>query len=136
MSYHAGIGGSLAVAAGVEPREPHIRCDRCGATRSVYRSRKHFAPARWLLDGKPAPGWAGGRRDDGTRYDVCPQCREDAYRTWDDVNRRGIACLRCGRTSRRTGKGCSLPEGHRGAHDFVVDDEFRVRLARMLSEEG
>ena len=30
MSYHCGIGASMAAAFGVQPREPHITCDGCG----------------------------------------------------------------------------------------------------------
>lgn len=75
MSYRAGIGGRLA---GGRPTEPHIVCDRCGCIRSVYQSKQSFRPAKWLLEGRAAPGWSGGRKDDGFRFDLCPECRNSS----------------------------------------------------------
>ena len=79
MSYRAGIGGSLAKRFGQEPTEPHIVCDICGKTRTVYANKNSFAPGKWLLNGKKAPGgWTGGRRggiEDG-RIDFCPECSD------------------------------------------------------------
>lgn len=74
MSYRCGIGASLARRFGQLPSEPHIVCDGCGTTRSVYRRRDWYVPAAWFLDGKHAPGWTGGRVDDHRREDRCPKC--------------------------------------------------------------
>lgn len=76
MSYRAGIGARLAHRFGAEPSDPHIVCDGCGMIRTVYKRAGHWIPAAWLLDGRPAPGWAGGRNADGlTRTDYCPVCK-------------------------------------------------------------
>ena len=78
MSYRAGIGGGLARKFGAQPSDPYIICDGCGCTRTVYSGRNSFAPAKWLLNGRAAPGgWTGGRRDDLTRDDWCPKCSAD-----------------------------------------------------------
>ena len=76
MSYHCGIGASLAHEFGGAPCDPHIVCDGCGITRSIYRSKTVYEPAAWFFDGKHAPGWSGGRVA-GThrREDWCPTCR-------------------------------------------------------------
>lgn len=42
-------------------------------------------------------------------------------RSWSLLKRAGVFALRCGCWSRRTGKECSLPQGHRGKHDLVVE---------------
>lgn len=75
MTYHIGIGASLAAAFGRTAQEPHITCDGCGLVRSVFRARGVGAPAAWFLDGKRAPGWSGGRNADGGRTDYCKQCK-------------------------------------------------------------
>jgi len=75
MTYHCGIGASMAAAFGVRPREPHITCDGCGLVRSVYANQRSYAPAAWFLDGKRAPGWSGGRNAEGKRTDYCKQCK-------------------------------------------------------------
>jgi hypothetical protein len=78
MSYHCGIGEGLE-KLGMTPCEPHIACDNCGVTRSVYKNNKAMCgPAAWFLDGKKAPGgWSGGRTEiDARRIDYCPKCTE------------------------------------------------------------
>ena len=75
MSYRCGIGGALGKPLGTGEREPHIVCDSCGQTRTVYRGRGWFMPAQWFFDGKHAPGWTGGRIGDGRRVDYCPACK-------------------------------------------------------------
>lgn len=75
MSYRAGIGGTLAYALGGMPRDPHIVCDGCGVTRSVYANRQSYGPAKWLLDRKPAPGWELVRVADTRGWDYCPACK-------------------------------------------------------------
>jgi hypothetical protein len=85
MSYHAGIGERLAATIGVQANpEPHIKCDRCGKTKSVYKIKSYGAPAAWFLDGKPPPGWTGGITPDGyARVDYCPQCSPHTKRLND-----------------------------------------------------
>lgn len=73
MGYRAGVSAQLAAMVGRVGNEPHIYCDGCGVTRSVYRGRS-YQPAAWFLNGKAAPGWSGGRCKDGTRHDLCPDC--------------------------------------------------------------
>lgn len=77
MSYHAGVGGGMR-RFGLEPCEPHIVCDDCGRTRTVYANKQSYQPGAWFLDGKKAPGgWTGGRTKDGLRReDYCPECSE------------------------------------------------------------
>jgi hypothetical protein len=75
MSYRAGIGGTMAAVLRVEPTEPCIICDGCGLRRTVYQNRNSYAPAAWLLNGKAAPGWKGGRNEDGRRTDWCRNCK-------------------------------------------------------------
>lgn len=71
MSYQCGIGPSMR-ALGIQPRDPHIVCDGCGATRVITSS--HVPPA-WFLDGKPPPKWRLLRKHDGSnRWDLCPTC--------------------------------------------------------------
>jgi hypothetical protein len=75
VSYRCGVGPLLAKLCGLPgPQEPHIICDGCGLVRSVYRSRNWYGPAAWFLAGRHAPGWTGGRNEDGTRTDYCPAC--------------------------------------------------------------
>ena len=76
MTYHCGSGNSLARAFGREPCDPHITCDGCGVTHTIYRGRSFYEAAKWFLDGKHAPGWTGGRNEGSTRTDYCPQCKE------------------------------------------------------------
>jgi hypothetical protein len=75
MTYHIGIGASLAAAFGRTAQEPHITCDGCGLVRSVFRARGVGAPAAWFLDGKAPPGWRLINCKDG-RSDYCPRCKE------------------------------------------------------------
>lgn len=75
MSYRVGIGGTLAHALGGMPRDPHIVCDGCGVTRSVYANNRSYGPAKWLLDRKPAPGWELVRQEDTRGWDYCPECK-------------------------------------------------------------
>jgi hypothetical protein len=74
MSYRAGIGGTLANVLGV-PRDPHIVCDGCGATRTIYSRRGVGAPAMWFIKRKPAPGWELVRQEDTRGWDYCPECK-------------------------------------------------------------
>lgn len=76
MSYRAGITGTMAAVLRVEPTEPCIVCDGCGLRRTVYSQRGIGAPAKWFLDGKPAPGWSKANNADGGRLDWCPRCKE------------------------------------------------------------
>ncbi len=77
MSYHCGIGPGMR-ALGMEPCDPHIKCDTCGLVRSVETSRDMGRPAAWFLNRKKAPGW--GLRlehlDHGMikRIDTCANC--------------------------------------------------------------
>jgi len=75
MSYRAGIGGGLVYTLGGMPRDPHIVCDGCGVTRSVYPTKQKYVPAKWFLDRKPAPGWEFVRVADGRDWDYCPECK-------------------------------------------------------------
>lgn len=75
MSYRAGIGGRMAMVLRVEPTEPHIVCDGCGVTRTVYANKNSYAPAKWLLDRKPAPGWELVRQAETRGWDYCPACK-------------------------------------------------------------
>ena len=75
MGYRAGIGYALARELGVAPGEPHIFCDNCGLRRTVKKNKNSYATANWLLNGKAAPGWAGGRQGNGKRLDYCPGCK-------------------------------------------------------------
>lgn len=72
MSYRAGVGPQLAVMLGVEPGGPRVKCDGCGA---VVHVRDDRPPPNWLLDGKPPKGWSSKKNEDGTRHDLCGQCR-------------------------------------------------------------
>lgn len=74
MSYRAGIGGGLAHALG-GPRDPHIVCDGCGVTRTIYSNKRSYLPARWFLDRKPAPRWELVRVADNLDLDYCPECK-------------------------------------------------------------
>lgn len=71
MTYHCGIGGGMR-AIGLEPCDPHIKCDGCGLVRSI--PTRGIWAAKWFLDGKAPPGWSGGRRTDHTREDWCQRC--------------------------------------------------------------
>ena len=83
MSYRAGVSPALAALIGrVGTTNPHIVCDRCGRARGVWRNARSYAPAKWLMDGRPAPGWHGGRREDGTRADVCGACVAELLEPW------------------------------------------------------
>jgi hypothetical protein len=73
MSYHCGIGEGMR-RIGIGPCEPHIRCDGCGATRSVT-GRGACGAAAWFLAGRAAPGWAKRTGEDGKRIDLCPRCK-------------------------------------------------------------
>jgi ribosomal protein L37E len=78
MSYRCGISEGLQ-SIGLIPCEPHIICDACGATRSVYRNSKpQCGPAVWFLDNKKAPGgWSREYTEiDDRRIDYCPKCTE------------------------------------------------------------
>jgi len=75
MSYRAGIGDSLVYTLGGMPRDPHIVCDGCGVTRSVYPKKQSYVPAKWFLNRKPAPGWEFVRVADGRDWDYCPACK-------------------------------------------------------------
>ncbi len=46
-------------------------------------------------------------------------------RSWLNLKALGVTRLRCGRHSRISWFGCSLPQGHRGSHDFSVEDSER-----------
>lgn len=77
MTYHAGIGPRM-VAFGLQPQEPHVTCDGCGARKSCYTSNGDAAS--WIRSGKAPPGWQLIRRvDDETgdlfRRDYCKSCR-------------------------------------------------------------
>lgn len=73
MSYRAGIGLGFE-QWGLYPEEPHIICDGCGRTKSVYN--KNGDVSKWFLNRKPSPGWTSTRNMDGnTTTDYCPECR-------------------------------------------------------------
>lgn len=73
MSYRAGMAPNMRTL-GVEPSDPHVVCDGCGAKR-VIRDKQRGAPPKWFRDGKPPPGWRGLRAYDGSkRWDLCPAC--------------------------------------------------------------
>lgn len=77
MSYHAGVGGSLATAMGIPACGPHIKCDDCGVEKHINGrgAGGNIAPA-WLLDNKAPPGWKLFRHEDGEmRADYCPTCK-------------------------------------------------------------
>jgi len=83
MSYHCGIGDGLE-KLGMTPCDPHIACDNCGVTRSVYKKNNVMCgPAAWFLDGKKAPGgWSKESTGiDDRRLDYCPRCTEERKET-------------------------------------------------------
>lgn len=75
MSYRCGVYEPLASMLGVEPGPPRVTCDGCGE-RIVIRENR--MPPRWLLDGKPPPGWRTRKNNDGTRTDWCKACKPTA----------------------------------------------------------
>lgn len=74
MTYRCKIGHGLEHLGIMPTSEPAIYCDGCGLRRSVSSRRCSWVAAKWFLDGRPAPGWTGGRLPDGTREDYCPEC--------------------------------------------------------------
>lgn len=42
-------------------------------------------------------------------------------RSWEALKKAGVTRLRCGRYGKGSSLGCSLPQGHKGAHDFTVN---------------
>lgn len=76
MTYLAGMSPGAAVMFGTDPRDPHVRCDGCGATQAATRA--DGLPFRWLLKNRAPPGWRMDRPDDDAtkRRDYCPACRE------------------------------------------------------------
>lgn len=76
VSYRAGTYGMDHI--GISTGAPRLICDGCGITRPVqpHRGGPSFA---WLMDGTPAPGWAGERDLEGfTRKDWCGPCARNA----------------------------------------------------------
>lgn len=54
-------------------------------------------------------------------------------RRWGEIERAGICAFRCGRhkgNSDLFGKGCSLPQGHRGKCDFTVISKYDEMQAK------
>lgn len=79
MSYHAGVGGHLAVTMGIPECGPHIKCDGCGVEKHIKGrgAGGNIAPS-WLLDNKAPPGWKLVRSKvdgDAGRVDYCPKCK-------------------------------------------------------------
>lgn len=74
MSYRCGIGPGIP---GLQPGAPTITCDGpdCGVKFEVKGRGIGSVPPAWFLDGKPVPGWKGGRTKEGTRVDFCPKCK-------------------------------------------------------------
>lgn len=75
VSYHCGIGPGMQ-AIGVAPREPHLVCDGCGATKLIVNPNSRIKlPPSWFLAGRAAPGWRMLRVHDGSkRWELCPKC--------------------------------------------------------------
>lgn len=71
MSYRAGTRGLAAL--GIPDSEPRVICDGCGVV--LHARTRSGGPPAWLLNGTAPKGWAGGRNEDGTRWDRCPRCK-------------------------------------------------------------
>ena len=72
MSYRCGLGADLAKLMGVEPGGPRITCDKC--QKKLYINENKLPP-KWLMDNKAPPKWKLVRYVDGTRLDLCPDCK-------------------------------------------------------------
>jgi len=72
MSYRVGVN-----FFGRDARAPRVLCDSegCDAARPVAPINSS-RPYAWFLNGRPAPGWSGGRTDAGGRRDFCPACSD------------------------------------------------------------
>jgi hypothetical protein len=72
VTYRCGVA---ALFFGVEPCEPHIKCDGCGLV--CRTSKPSGLPYAWFLNNKPAPSWTMRRTEDPfERVDLCPRCKE------------------------------------------------------------
>lgn len=76
MTYRCKIGRGMEHIGIMPHDEPSLYCDGCGRRLGLY-SRGRYRPPQWFLDGKPAPGWTGGEREDGTREDYCQACSRE-----------------------------------------------------------
>lgn len=72
MSYRCGLDINLARLMRVEPGGPRITCDKCGLKFYIKEDRP---PPKWLLDNKALPKWKLVKYTDGTRLDLCPECK-------------------------------------------------------------
>lgn len=102
----------------------HEKCETEGCAEPVHGER--FCINHHAVGCPALQSWTGGMRD---RADVCMCWAHGKPEKLRPNEARAIAessgglQLRCGRTSRRTGVelGCSLPQGHKGRHDFTVE---------------
>lgn len=78
MSYRAGIGLGLR-ALGLEPCEPHIRCDGEGCAETHKVTNRHGIPTAWFMKRKAAPGWTAEAIDSGRSRDYCPQHKRGTH---------------------------------------------------------
>jgi len=93
-------------------------CETPGCNEPVHGER--FCLDHHALDCPAMKSWTGGMQD---RADTCMCWALGKEETpAPEVPKATGLYLRCGRSSRKTGAelGCSLPQGHKGKHDFVV----------------
>lgn len=74
MTYRCGVGAGIP---GLEPGEPRITCDSCGAVLTI---NFRMGPPRWLRDGRAPPKWAIAPLDQYRNLHACPSCVELAKR--------------------------------------------------------
>jgi hypothetical protein len=72
MTYHAGIGESLATELGVPVNGPLMVCDRCGMVASAMTKRGDYKA--WLREGKNPPGWIAVGSDHPKKH-YCKTCK-------------------------------------------------------------
>jgi hypothetical protein len=81
MTYVPGFSAAVAATLGDAPveTEAHLRCNGCGATKSLYRWRGTMPLLRaWAMKNRAPPGWRMDRVeiDAGVdRQDWCPDCK-------------------------------------------------------------
>lgn len=72
MTYRAGISERVANELNLEPCEPHVKCDACGAVASGITKRGDYSA--WMRNGKHPPGWFRRQIASGEIVDFCKAC--------------------------------------------------------------